>query len=665
MAIGYLIIQARTANDAIPLGGVEIRIQDEQGNTVYKLTTDESGETEAVSLETAERGLSLEPDYGGIPYTAYDVFAQASGFNSFFVSGVPIFEGETAIQPVLLSPMEERQRSPVVNEIVLGPPAVAMEEERYQEGPNPELRILRQVVIPNPITVHLGSPSSNAQNVQVPFIDYVKNVASSEIYPTWPDAALRANIYAIITFALNRVFTEWYRSREYKFDITNNTAYDQAFVPGRTIYASISRIVDEIFNEYVRRRGQNSPYFTSFCNGTTATCPGMSQWGTVSLANQGLAPIQILRTYYPNDIEIAETDIITGVVTSYPGTALRIGSRGLDVQTIQTYLNRIRRNYPAIPEITDETGVFGNSTSDAVKKFQSVFNLAADGVVGKSTWYKISSIYTAVTRLAELDSEGTTLGIGTVPPGSVLRQGSRGADVITLQYLLDMISEFYPTIPGVSQDGIFGSGTRQAVIAFQQMKGLNPDGIVGPDTWRALYNVYLGIGENVPMPEPEPDTGFIEYVVQSGDTLWLLAQRYNTTVDAIKSLNGLTSNLLNIGQILKIPSSTATPSPYIEYTVRLGDTLWLISQRYNTTVDAIKNLNGLTSDILYVGQVLKIPTATVSSPPYFEYTVQSGDTLWILSRRFGTTVDAIKSLNGLTSDMLSIGQVLRIPDGPS
>lgn len=665
MAIGYLVIQARTADGAIPLSGVQISIMDEQGGSVRELTTDESGETEVVSLETADRNLSLEPDYAGIPYTAYNILARASGFDSLFISGIPIYEGETAIQPVMLIPMEEMQRSPAVNEIVIGKPAVAMEEERSQEGPETEPRILRQVVIPNPITVHLGSPSSSASNVQVSFPDYVKNVASSEIYPTWPDAALRANIYAIITFALNRIFTEWYRSRGYNFDITNNTAYDQAFVPGRTIYASISRIVDEIFNQYVRRQGQNAPYFTSFCNGTTSTCAGMSQWGTVSLANQGRNPLQILRAYYPDNIEIAETDIITGVVTSYPGSALRTGSRGLDVQTIQTYLNRIRRNYPAIPAITDEAGVFGSSTNAAVTKFQSVFNLAADGVVGKSTWYKISSLYTAVTRLAELDSEGTTLGIGTVPPGSVLRQGSRGADVITLQYLLNMASEFYPTIPRVSKDGIFGSGTRQAVTAFQQMRGLEPDGIVGPDTWRGLYNVYLGIGENVPMPGPGPDAGFIEYVVQSGDTLWLIAQRYNTTVDAIKSLNGLTSNLLNIGQVLKIPSKSEAPPPYIEYTVRLGDTLWLISQRYGTTVDAIRSLNGLASDVLHVGQVLKIPSATTPSPSYFEYTVKSGDTLWILSRRFGTTVDAIRSLNGLTSDMLSIGQVLRIPGSPS
>lgn len=603
MAIGYLIIQVRTADGAIPLSGAEIRILDEEGNTVRELTTDESGETEAVSLETVDKSFSLSPDYTGMPFTAYDVLVRAAGFNSLYISEIPVYEGETAIQPAPLVPMQEMQRSPMVTEITVGGPAVAMEEERYQERPEPELRVLRQVAIPNPITVHLGTPSSSAANVRVQFTDYVKNVASSEIYPTWPDSALRANIYAIITFALNRIFTEWYPSRGYNFDITSSTAYDQAFVQGRNIYESISRIVDEIFNQYVRRQGQNAPYFTSFCNGTTVTCSGMSQWGTVSLADRGLTPLQILRTYYPNNVEIAETNTVTGVTSSYPGTPLRIGSRGLDVQIIQAYLNRIRRNYPAIPAITDETGVFGNSTKAAVTRFQSIFNLAPDGIVGKSTWYRISSVYTAVARLAELDSEGTSLGIGTVPPGSVLRQGSRGADVITLQYLLNMAAEFYPSIPRVSQDGIFGSKTRQAVTAFQNVMGLNPDGIVGENTWRALYNVYLGIGENVPMPEP--DTGYIEYVVQSGDTLWLLSQRYHTTVDAIKSLNGLTGDLLNIGQVLKIPSSNA--GSYIEYTVRLGDTLWLLSRRYGTTVDAIRNLNGLSSDVLHIGQVLRIP----------------------------------------------------------
>lgn len=605
MAIGYLLIQARTAHDAVPINGVQINIQDDQGNSVYRLTTDENGETRTVPLETVNKSFSLNPSFTGTPYVTYNVLAQMTGFNSLYISDIPIFDGETAVLPLTIVPMPELQRSPTLTEISIGKPAVAMTEARNQIGTTAEPHVLRQVVIPNPITVHLGTPNSTAQNVQLSFPDYVKNVASSEVYPTWPAASLTANIYAIITFALNRIYTEWYKSRGYTFDITNSPTYDQYFVYGRPIYESISRIVDQIFNEYVRRQGQNAPYFTSFCNGTTSTCQGLSQWGTVTLANQGLTPLQILRSYYPDDIEISTTNIISDVTSSYPGTPLRLGSTGLDVQTIQTYLNRIRQNYPAIPVITDTEGAFQSSTDAAVRKFQSVFNLVSDGIVGKSTWYKISSLYTAVTRLAELDSEGTSLGIGTVPPGTVLRQGSSGQDVITLQYLLNVISEYYPGIPSPTQDGIFGSGTRQAVVAFQQFMKLNPDGIVGPLTWKALYDIYQGIQQNVPSPGPSPAPDTIDYTVQAGDSLWLIANRFGTTVDAIMRLNGLATDLLRIGQVLKVPSSQ-TPS-YTEYTVQPGDSLWLIARKYGTTVDAIMRLNGLTTDRLSIGQVLRIP----------------------------------------------------------
>lgn len=612
MAIGYLTMQARTAHDALPLSGVRVTVLDDEQNRIYELTTDENGETRRVSLETMDKSYSQDENFTGTPYVAYNVYAQAEGFESVYVADIPIFDGESAHLPLVLVPMQGRERNGMQTEITVGAPAVAMEGEREPEGffqGGESGQVLRLVAIPNPITVHLGAPGAAASNVQVSFPDYVKNVASSEIYPTWPENALRANIYAIITFALNRVYTEWYRAKGYPFDITNSTAYDQAFIYGRPIYDSISRIVDEIFNEYVRRQGQQAPYFTSFCNGTTTTCRGMSQWGTVTLANQGYTPLRILRYYYPDDVEIVETNIITNMLSSYPGTPLKVGSTGLDVQTIQTYLKRIRQNYPAIPVITDAAGTFGDSTRAAVTKFQSIFGLAADGIVGKSTWYKLSSLYTAVTRLAELNSEGTNLGIGTVPPAAVLRQGSRGQDVITLQYLLDVISEYYPDIPAVTQDGIFGAGTKQAVTAFQSRMGLAPDGIVGPATWNALYRTYQGIEQNVPTPNPDPapDTGgSFAYTVKSGDTLWLLANRFGTSVDAIKRLNGLTSDNLQIGQVLQIP--TGQSSSYFDYTVRSGDTLWLLANRYGTTVDAIKRLNGLTSDNLQIGQVLRIPT---------------------------------------------------------
>lgn len=551
MAIGYLSVQARTAHDAVAIAGVYIRIADDAGNILYEIMTDGTGEAPTIPLETIDKRFSQNQYYTGAPYKSYSVLAQKAGFNPVSVMDIPILDGETAVLPIVLVPMQERQRSPEQTNIYVGKPAVSMQMERNQEGPPASPYVLRHVIIPNPIVVHMGAPNAYASNVQVPFIDYVKNVASSEIYATWPDASLRANIYAIITFALNRIYTEWYRSRGYDFDITSSPAYDQYFVYGRPIYDSINKIADEIFNEYVRRSGQNAPYFTSFCNGTTVTCQGLSQWGTVSLANSGLTPLQILRSYYPSDIELVETNTITGITSSYPGIALRTGSTGLDVQTIQTYLSRIRKNYPAIPAIIDSPGTFGESTKAAVAAFQRIFNLTADGIVGKATWYKISSIYAAVARLSELDSEGSTLGIGTVPPSATLRQGSKGQDVITLQYLLNVISEFYPAIPSVAQDGIFGGATRQAVIAFQNQMRLSPDGVVGARTWNALYDAYRGIGENI---SPPGSTSF-SYTVKSGDTLWMIARRFGTTVNEIMKLNGLTSDLLRVGQVLQIPGN--------------------------------------------------------------------------------------------------------------
>ncbi|MDE7476717.1 MAG: hypothetical protein K2M91_02005, partial [Lachnospiraceae bacterium] len=255
MAIGYLTVRARTAHDAVPMDNVNIQILDDTKNIIYNMTTDGNGETQTVPLETIDKSFSQNQYYTGIPYISYSVYAQKAGFDTISVLDIPILEGETAILPIALVPMQERQSSPKNTEIYVGKPAVAMQGSRNQEGALITPRVLRQVVIPNPITVHMGAPAASASNVQVSFTDYVKNVASSEIYPTWPEASLRANIYAIITFALNRVYTEWYRSRGYNFDITNNTAYDQYFVYGRPIYDSISKIVDEIFNEYVRRSG--------------------------------------------------------------------------------------------------------------------------------------------------------------------------------------------------------------------------------------------------------------------------------------------------------------------------------------------------------------------------------------------------------------------------
>ena len=346
--------------------------------------------------------------------------------------------------------------------------------------------------VPKNITVHLGPPSSGAENVTVPFIDYVKNVASSEIYPTWEPAALRANILAIVSFALNRVYTEFYRSRGYPFDITSSTAYDQYFVNGRSYFDNVSRLVDELFNDYLRRPGFVEPLAAKFCNGTTVTCQGLSQWGSQSLAQQGQSSTQILRNYY-GDVEIVPDAPIRGNQSSYPGTPLRQGSRGPFVTVIQTELNRISRNYPAIPRIPEVDGIFGPRTEAAVRKFQEVFDLEPDGVVGKATWYALVRLYTAVLSLSELRSQGQQFYAVDWAYPAGLQQGARGDKVRHLQYMLSVLSEYIPRVPEVQVDGIFGPATRNAVIALQSFLELPQTGVVDEDTWDALYDQFAGI----------------------------------------------------------------------------------------------------------------------------------------------------------------------------
>lgn len=346
--------------------------------------------------------------------------------------------------------------------------------------------------VPERITVHLAGPTASAANVSVPFIDYVKNVASSEIYPTWEDSALTANILAIISFALNRVYTEFYRSQGYDFDITASTAIDQKFINGRNYFTSISRIVDNIFNDYLRRPGFVEPLAAKFCNGTTVTCEGLSQWGSQGLAQQGLNSVQILRRYY-GSVEIVSDAPIRGYTPSYPGAPLRRGAQGASVVQMQVMLNRIARNYPAIARVALVDGIFGAQTERSVRSFQEIFDLTVDGVVGKATWYQMVRLYVGVNRLSELESEGQTFFGNSFQSPGTLQSGSNGQSVRQLQYMLDVLSEYIDNIPPLTIDGIFGSATRAAVLAFQRFAGLAVDGIVGSATWSALYDRVAGL----------------------------------------------------------------------------------------------------------------------------------------------------------------------------
>ena len=347
--------------------------------------------------------------------------------------------------------------------------------------------------IPRNITVHLGAPDAYAANVTVPFSDYVKNVASSEIYPTWYDSALTANILAIISFALNRVYTEFYRSRGYDFDITSSTAIDQKFINGRSYFDSISTIVDNIFDNYLRRMGFVEPLAAKFCNGTTVTCEGLSQWGSQELAEQGLNSIQILRRYYGNNIELVRNAPVRGYTPSYPGTPLRLGSRGPQVTQAQVMLNRISQNYPAISRIYPVDGIFGEQTERSVISFQRIFNLTPDGIIGKATWYQMVRLYVGVNDLAELESQGQTFYRVNWQGSETLQEGNTGQSVRQLQYMLRVVSDYISTVPAVAIDGIFGPATQAAVIAYQRYAGLTPDGIVGTNTWQSLYNQVSGI----------------------------------------------------------------------------------------------------------------------------------------------------------------------------
>ena len=350
--------------------------------------------------------------------------------------------------------------------------------------------------VPRTITVHLGAPDAGAANVTVPFADYVKNVVSSEIYPTWEPSAIRANTLAIVSYALNRVYTDHYRSRRYPFDITNSTAYDQKFIQGRNIYENISELVDALFHSYLRRQGFVEPLAAKFCNGTTTTCDGLSQWGSQYQALDGADSVEILRTYYGNDVEIVANAPIEDARETYPGTPLRIGSTGSFVTVVQVSLNRISQNYPAIPKVATD-GVFGAATAAAVTAFQSIFSLAADGVVGQATWYQLERIYVAVLRLSELRSEGQQFTAVSFQYPQALSPGSVGLGVERLQYMLTVVQEFLPELPPLVQSGIYDEQTERAVAAFQAYSGLAATGVTDEATWSTLYSQYTAIDGDV------------------------------------------------------------------------------------------------------------------------------------------------------------------------
>ena len=357
---------------------------------------------------------------------------------------------------------------------------------------------VRYPIVPNTITVHLGEPDQAARDVTVPFVDYISNVASSEIYPTWPRAAILANMYAIISFAMNRVYNEWYRSKGYNFDITSSPLYDQTYVDGRSTYEIIDDIAGEIFDNYVVKGDQIQPYFTRYCDGRVTMCDGLSQWGSVTLANQGKSALQILKNYYGNDISIKYNAPVGDLVLGFPGYDIGIGYAGNPVLAIQRDLRRIRQNYPAIPDITTTLGIYEQETQDAVKKFQEIFGLPVTGIVDKATWYKIKYVYTSVKKLSDLYSEGLSEEEATFLYTDRLDYGDTGIEVEYIHYFLDAIAFLDKDIPRLPTNSIYNNNTITMVKAFQEKYKLPVTGVFTYSDWTVLKNVYRDILKSFP-----------------------------------------------------------------------------------------------------------------------------------------------------------------------
>ena len=513
MATGILRIQAFAARQSSPVEGVTVTITGD-GFTVTR-RTDAEGSAGDVTLTTPDCALSLDENNTTTrPYAVCDLTAFKEGWRTVRIQGVQVFPGQvTLAQPEMIPDTEENRDTPAEPIVI---PAHALFAGGGGSGPEPttncDPKVLSRVIIPKNITVHLGRPAASAQNVTVSFRRYIANVASSEVYPTWPEQALRANIHCQISLALNRIYTEWYPSKGYTFNITNSTSYDQYYVHGRTVFDVMVRITDDIFNTYLRKRGTVNPYYSEYCDGKSVTCPGLKQWGTVTLANQGRTALQILRYYYGSDIEIVRTNNIQSIPQSYPGSPLRQGDSGTAVFTLQRQLNRITKDYPFLGKLTVD-GVFGAKMTATVKAFQKQFNLTADGVVGRQTWYKISYIYVSVKDLAELTSEGEvssgTLSDGTWG-GTVLRTGSTGSAVEQLQFWLNTLAQYESSIPSLTVDGVYGTGTANAVRAFQRKYGLTVDGVVGRATWTEVYDQFRSIQSDNGTPNAYPGTALRE-----------------------------------------------------------------------------------------------------------------------------------------------------------
>jgi len=545
MGKGNLKLQTVAAEGAILIEGAVITLTDENDLLLYELTTDSSGHAPEISLAAPDISLTEDPFATARRYSVYNARVRADGYRTITYRGIMIFDQSTSIQVIHMHPLVQRGLQEEIVNIgghALDDPVIP---EPQVETISP--RILREVIIPNFVTVHLGRPENQAPNVRVPFIDYIKNVASHEIFDTWPEQTLVANIYCIVSLTLNRIFTEFYRKRGLNFDITNHTSMDQQYTHHGTIGGRISAVVDRIFNNYLAIVGHMEPFLSLYNDGVVANFPGrLSQWGSFFDArDRGMSAWQIIRKYYPQNLELRQCNVFSGPLESWPGSSLSLGSQGESVRTMQRYLNRILGRYTNVI-INPVDGIFGNSTRNSVLLFQQIYNLPQTGVIDRATWYQIGRIYGIEKALWEMNSEGIRIGIGTTPPTVIIREGATGARVTELQFLLDFIGMYYDEIPFVAETSRFDRLTTESVRAFQRLFGLTVDGVVGPNTWRRLYEVYWGIENNAPTPPPVPPPtnppnmppypGAVLRLGSSGESVRMVQQAINRLSEAIPGL---------------------------------------------------------------------------------------------------------------------------------
>ncbi|MBO7399865.1 MAG: peptidoglycan-binding protein [Clostridia bacterium] len=535
MNMGTFFLHVDRKNGNTPVCGASVQTA-HAGRAVSGAYTDIRGDAR-LALPAHSYAASRRPDSAEAPYTTYDVRVSMPGYVPLIIRGVQIFPGVTTVQKCTLTRTCDDPNNRV-RIIDIPPHALYGARDKNAMGAALQTAIYpsaREVLIPQNITVHLGAPDSKAPDVTVPYTEYLKSVAASEIYPTWPESALRANLLAQNTLALNRIYTEWYRSQGYGFDITNSPAYDQAYIHNRATFEVTDDLVDETFTEYIARPTSLAPVFSRYCDGYISQCEGLSQWGSVDLAEQYYTPLDILRYYYGDDVFTKEASVVEAIPGSFPGV-LQTGSESESVARLQYRLNRIAIDYPAIPFIEKADGVYDAQTVNAVKEFQRIFGLPVTGRTDEETWYRVIYIYTAVKKLAETESENFTV-VNEGFPGRDLDIGMRGLDVLRMEIYLRQISAYFgaDTIPPVTVNGVYDEDTRRAVSAFQRFYGIDVSGKVDEPTWNAVVSVYYDVAEELP-PSLPPYPGRPVKAGSTGEDVKFIQNALNSIRRGVKEI---------------------------------------------------------------------------------------------------------------------------------